>query len=470
MAFNSITFWLLFVGFLLVYGVIRSHQQRLVVLVAASLVFYIFGSFFHLLLLLGLGLSVFLLTRAIQQNASPGRRKLLLVVCIALNVGALALFKYANFLISILNDGSSFLGFSLAVPVVALALPLGISFFTFHNISYCVDVYNGQYRRQAGLLQFFGALLFFPKIVSGPITRPQEILPQLDKPTSIQWEVVRHGMLLVGLGLLKKTLADMLAPAAAGVFDATGPQSLLQAWTGTLAFTGQLYADFSGYTDIAIGLGQIIGLKLPKNFNLPYISRSPVEFWSRWHITLSSWIRDYLYMPVATAGRRSHPLLGLVVAMSLGGLWHGASWTFIVWGLYHGVLLAGSHGLSALWRRQGLGSQGALIQLAQIAITFYLVMIGFVLFRAPDISAAWSLITAMHGFAAVSSVLTHNASVMVVLVACAVVLPHIGDHLVSHRLEARPAHSLLHWGLVAGCVVATIIIPTQEVSFIYASF
>jgi D-alanyl-lipoteichoic acid acyltransferase DltB (MBOAT superfamily) len=416
-----------------------------------------------------LGLCVFLLTRGIQQASSPKRRKLLLVVCIALNVGALALFKYANFLISIVNDGSSMLGLSLTVPVVALALPLGISFFTFHNISYCVDVYNDQYRRQAGPLQFFGALLFFPKIVSGPITRPHQILPQLDTPSPIQWEVVRHGMLLVGLGLLKKTLADMLAPAAAGVFDAAGPQSLLQAWTGTLAFTAQLYADFSGYTDIAIGLGQIIGLKLPKNFNLPYISRSPVEFWSRWHITLSTWIRDYLYMPVATAGKRSHPVLGLVVAMSLGGLWHGANWTFIVWGLYHGVLLAGSHGLSALWRRQGLGG-GAPVHLAQVAITFYLVMIGFVLFRAPDIASAWSLIQAMHGLAAVSSVLSYDASMMVVLAACAVVLPHIGDHLVSHRLEARPAHPLLHWGLVAGCVVATIIIPTQEVSFIYASF
>jgi D-alanyl-lipoteichoic acid acyltransferase DltB (MBOAT superfamily) len=472
MNITTFTFWLFVVGFLFVYGVVRNHRSRLIVLILGSLMFYAAGSFAHLGLLLGLGLMVFLLTDQIQKSRSKRQRKLLLITCIAVNVAVLCLFKYSGFFLSIVNDVSGLVGssFSVSTTALALALPLGISFFTFHNIAHCIDVYNGQYRRKVGPLGFFGGLFFFPKIVSGPITRPADILPQLDQASQIRWEVVQHGMLLVGLGLLKKTLADMLAPVVVSIFDAAHPLSALEAWTGTLAFTAQLYADFSGYTDIALGLGLLIGLKLPKNFNLPYISRSPVEFWSRWHITLSTWIRDYLYMPVATSGRRSHPVLGLVVAMSLGGLWHGANWTFIVWGLYHGVLLAGSHGVSALWRRgHGTSKPGSLLQLGQMAITLYLVMIGFVLFRAPGLEAGGSLILAMHGIRAASSLWTYHGTMMLVLAACAVVAPHVADHL-AFRFEDKPAHPLLHWGLVTACVLATIVIPTQGATFIYASF
>jgi D-alanyl-lipoteichoic acid acyltransferase DltB (MBOAT superfamily) len=469
MSFTSFVFWLFFAGVLFFLGVVRDHLTRLIVLLLASLLFYGTGSLSHLALLLGLGLTVFVLTRRMQRTSSRRRRKLLLFTCIAVNVGVLALFKYSGFLVSIVNDVSRLVGSSLSISEAALALglPLGISFFTFHNIAHSVDIENGQYRHEVGALEFFSGLFLFPKIVSGPITRPHDILPQLDEPSRLRWGAVQHGMLLVGLGLVKKTLADMLAPVVIGAFDAVQP-STLEAWTGTLAFTAQLYADFSGYTDIALGLGLLLGLKLPRNFNLPYISRSPVEFWSRWHITLSTWIRDYLYMPVATSGRRPRPVLGLVVAMSLGGLWHGASWTFVVWGLYHGVLLAGSHGASALWRRGG-ASAGAVVRTGQVALTLYLVMVGFVLFRAPGIGAAGSLILAMHGVTSVPSLMTYEATVMVALAGCAVVLPHVADHL-ALRFEERPAHPLLHWGLVTACVLATIITPTQGATFIYANF
>jgi D-alanyl-lipoteichoic acid acyltransferase DltB (MBOAT superfamily) len=392
MLFTSFEFVFLFLPATLVgFMVLRplNYAASVLWLVLASLFFYGFWNAAYLWLLVPSIAVNYGLGRALDRHPGGASKKLLLALGIAANLGVLLYFKYAGFLVTnldLLLDAGLSLG--------AIVLPLGISFITFQKIAYLVDAYRGLARDQS-LLRFALFVSFFPQLIAGPIVHHAEIVPQF-KPaalTGVRAAQVAVGLALFAFGMFKKVvLADGLAPIANLVFGDAAQgvaPGLLAAWAGALAYTLQLYFDFSGYSDMACGLAVLFGVRLPANFYSPYKARSIIDFWRRWHITLSRFLRDYLYIPLG--GNRRGPArryINIMITMTLGGLWHGAGWTFVLWGLYHGLLLLVNHA----WR--GWRGAGRLAPLA-LPLTFLAVVVGWVLFRSESMAAARLMIEAM---------------------------------------------------------------------------
>ena len=462
MLFNTPVFWLFFIAVYLAYvALLRTTNARLWLLLMASLFFYgCWNPAFVPLLLFSIAVD-FYAGRA-MPDASPRRKRLLLVASLGVNLGALAVFKYSNFFTqSMLNP--IFAGFELDlwIPKLEILLPVGISFYTFQSMSYTIDVYRGQFQPRRDFLRFATSIAFFPQLVAGPIVRAAHLIPQVENGPRIDWASTRFGLVLIAAGLVKKTLADLLARVAEAGFDGQGAQSLIETWSAVLAFAGQIYCDFAGYTDIAIGLGLMMGFSFPRNFDLPYLSVSPIDFWRRWHISLSSWLRDYLYIPL---GGRLLRYRNVLITMVLGGLWHGANWTFLAWGFYHGMLLMVAHGL-----RDHSGDRlRGIPRPLSIAFTFYLVLIGWVFFRAQSLDVAWDIIGRLHGSTLGVEASAH-ASLDLLLVLSAVVFSHLLDWAVLTRRDVieRP---LWFWpSLVTGLTVALLWGGTGQ-EFIYFRF
>lgn len=394
MLFNSFEFLFVFLpATLLVYYLLRhwvAHHAALIALTIASLVFYSWWDIRYLPLLLGSIVLNHLLGRII---ASRGAQPWLAIGIIA-NLASIGLFKYADFFIGNFN---SVAGTSFAEP--NFALPLAISFFTFQQISFLVDVA----RKQATPGSLTGHALFvsfFPQLIAGPIVRHDQIAPQYAdaKRKDNLAENIGIGLSIFAMGLSKKVLlADNMEPFAASAFGAAArgdELGLLEAWTGALAYSFQIFFDFSGYSDMAIGLGRMFGYKLPINFNAPYRARSVIDFWRRWHITLSRFLRDYLYIPLG--GGRSglvRRMVNVAIVMVLGGLWHGAAWTFVAWGALHGLGLAWCHALNRFFPN-GLFSKARWLS---IFITFIFVTVAWVFFRAESFEAAGLVLSGMAG-------------------------------------------------------------------------
>jgi len=268
---------------------------------------------------------------------------------------------------------------------------------------------------------------------------------------------------------LKKTVADLLAIPAAAVFDAGGPVSLLETWTGVLAFAGQIYGDFSGYTDMAIGLALLLGFKIPLNFRLPYFATSPVDFWRRWHISLSSWLRDYLYIPLG-GNRNNRRLLNIFITMLLGGLWHGAAWTFVAWGAFHGAIITATHYLSERKALVGFSqSSSRWVKVLQWAMTLYLIMLSWVLFRATNMDSAWNILVNMHSIAGLPES-GPTAMLIFAMTVTVFALMHLMDLFVINRAEKFETRPWLFWpSLVIGAAICLLIgEPSSE--FIYFQF
>ena len=394
MLFNSYVFIFLFLpATVCVYYAARrwaGHAAALTVLAVASLVFYAWWDVRNVLLLGGSILGNY----AIGSRLEANRSRALLIAGIVLNLAVLALFKYANFFLANLGALS---GGPMAV--VALALPLGISFFTFEQITFLVDVMRGR-TRPGSLLSYAVFVGFFPHLIAGPIVQHRDLGGQLQDGSRRDdvWMNLSVGLSIFAVGLGKKVLlADNFAPLASGAFDAADRGALLSggaAWAGALCYTLQIFFDFSGYSDMAIGLARMLGYQLPVNFDAPYRSTSIVEFWRRWHISLSTFLRDYLYIPLG--GNRygeARRLINLMITMLLGGLWHGAGWTYVVWGGLHGLYLCIAH----LWsQRVGQGS-GALRRVFGWSVTMLAVVLAWVFFRAKTFAGAWLMLRAMAG-------------------------------------------------------------------------
>jgi len=322
-------------------------------------------------------------------------RRAWLIASIVTNLSLLGFFKYFNFALDTWNGVLAALGLSHLQPdlVLRVALPLGISFYTFQSMSYSLDIYRGRARPLSSVIDFALYVSLFPQLVAGPIIRFSELADQL-KGRTHTLEKFSRGASFFSLGMAKKILlANPCGFAADAAFNA-GSVDVLDAWIGALAYAFQIYFDFSGYSDMAIGLGLMFGFVFPKNFNSPYLAESITDFWRRWHISLSTWLRDYLYLPLG--GNRKGPwrtYVNLAVVMLLGGLWHGAAWNFVVWGGIHGVWLAIER---ALGKRS---LYGALPRPARVALTFLGVLITWVFFRAPDLPAAGRYLASMFGFA-----------------------------------------------------------------------
>jgi D-alanyl-lipoteichoic acid acyltransferase DltB (MBOAT superfamily) len=472
MPFNTLTFLAFFLAFFtLYYFVARSRRNKLWLVIFGSVVFYCFWDYRFLPLLVGTGLLDFFLARQIALTSDRKRKKRLVTVSVAANLCVLFVFKYAQFFVDNVVSGAQLIGIELPHTVLGIVLPVGISFYTFQSISYTVDVYRGTFRPKKNFLEFLGALTFFPHLVAGPIVRSSFILPQFETLSGARWADARQGFLLIAFGLAKKAIADMLSLTADRVFAGGEPLGLMDSWTGALAFTGQLYGDFSGYTDMAIGLALLLGFQLPKNFDLPFLSRNMVEFWRRWHISLSSWLRDYLYTPLAFRRHKGNPqvhtMWALFVTMLLCGVWHGAGWNFLVFGIYQGALLV----VTTLWlshRAASDGSDGLRIPtFLQIAFTFYLTMIGHILFRAGDLDTAWQVLRGMHA-PTVSSELQSSDWMLLALIVLAIVGSHAMDY-VATRTQASKRPWVL-WPCVVLAAALSIILSSNSRSFIYFQF
>lgn len=399
MLFNSYAFVLAFFPLILLltfWAARRSSQAATLILALASLIFYAWGEVSFLPLLGASILFNFVIGRAIVLARAQGRCRrvrLLLTGGVALDLLSIGYFKYSGFFVS---SFSTFLGVEAAP--LAIALPLGISFFTFTQIAFLVDSSRGQ-AKEYDFLRYLLFVTYFPHLIAGPILHHRETIRQFAGRTAfrLRGQDLAVGLSLFLIGLFKKvTLADGMAPIADAAFSAGGRLDLTmaEAWTGALAYSLQIYFDFSGYSDMALGLSRTMGIRFPLNFNSPYKATNIIDFWRRWHMSLSSFLRDYLYIPLG--GNRKGEIrrhANLMVTMLLGGLWHGAAWTFVVWGGLHGVYLIVNH----LWRRFFAPSSHPLASLAGWGATFLAVLLAWVYFRADSIELANKMICAMLG-------------------------------------------------------------------------
>jgi alginate O-acetyltransferase complex protein AlgI len=392
MLFSSSLFLFLFLPlFLAAYHLVPFPLRRFWLL-AASWVFYGWWRIDFLALLLAVSSAAWLIGRGIAASrvTRRARARAFLALGVALCVGTLAYFKYVNFGIESANALLGGLGLR-AIPLLDVVLPVGISFCTFKSISYLVDLYRGSLDAAGGWLEVALYIAIFPQVISGPIDRFGDLAPQLRRDAR-SFEDFGAGALRFMLGFCKKVLvADAVAPLANAVFALSRP-SLADSWLGAGAYTMQLYFDFSGYTDMAVGLGLMMGLRFMENFRSPYLSESITDFWRRWHISLSSWLRDYLYFPLGGSRRgKGRTILNLLIVMVLGGLWHGAAVTFVLWGAWHGLLLV-------IERLRGKASlMHKVPRPLAIAVTMILVIVGWVLFRASSLEGAARMYAGMIG-------------------------------------------------------------------------
>jgi len=399
MLFSSYTFLFQFLpAVVLAFAAARLHSPRagILVLVCASLVFYGAWRPVYLLLLIA---SIAVNFRLGLLMEHPYRRRAVGTIGVALNLALLGYFKYANFIL----DGIHALS-GAPLPFVAVVLPLGISFFTFQQIAYLVDVMRGA-KVERDIVSYTLFVSFFPHLIAGPLVHHAEMIPQFKRGRTGRSAVLAaRGLAIFAAGLFKKVviadnLAQFVSPAFAHV-DAGGSLTAPWAWLATLAYTMQIYFDFSGYSDMAIGLALLFGIRLPVNFRSPYKAASIIEFWRRWHITLSRFLRDYLYIPLGGNRRgEQRRYVNLMATMLLGGLWHGAGWNFLVWGGLHGLYLCVNH-LWQAWRgpSKPLFANG-LAKALSWTITFLAVVFAWVFFRAKTMAAAWQVLTALFGLA-----------------------------------------------------------------------
>jgi D-alanyl-lipoteichoic acid acyltransferase DltB (MBOAT superfamily) len=380
MLFNSTDFLVFFAAFALLYALVRGnlvHRNRLIV--AASWLFYGWWDWRFLGLLILSSLVDFKVGAAMGQARTPALRRRWLYLSLGFNLGMLGFFKYFGFFLDSFHELLGKLGVAQPSWTWAVVLPVGISFYTFQTLSYTLDVYAKRIEPSRDLTAFLAFVAFFPQLVAGPIERASHLLPQFLEPRIIRRLDLEEGLLLVLWGLFKKVVfADQLAPFAELAFDrapTSGPMILI----GLLAFSGQIYGDFSGYSDVARGLARMLGFDLMRNFDRPYFATDIRDFWRRWHISLSTWLRDYLYIPLG--GNRSGEVrtcLNLFLTMLIGGFWHGAAWNFVLWGAWHGLLLTGHR----LWNRLNLRMP---VWIAW-PLTLTAVGYGWLLFRAGSFS------------------------------------------------------------------------------------
>ncbi len=402
MLFNSHIFIFVFLPVTLIgffaLGALRSNTPARAWLLLTSLVFYGWWGLPYLLLLLASVLANYAAGRLIQKmrTTSPAWARRLLVLCVVLNLGMLGWLKYATF---VAGNIAALTGFDLAI--AAVVLPLAISFYTFQQIAYVVDAYRGDAAKY-GLLDYTLFVVFFPQLIAGPVVHHRDLIPQFWHSTTARFnpDNMATGIVFFVIGLLKKlAIADPVEGLATATFTSGGTPGALEAWLAVGAFTIGLYFDFSGYSDMAVGLARMFGLRLTYNFASPYQATSIIEFWRRWHMTLSRFLRDYVYIPLGGnryGARRRHA--NLMLTMLLGGLWHGAAWTFVAWGALHGLYLLVNHAWNgAVARAAVAGRRMALPGPVAQGITLLAVMLAWVFFAAPDFHTALNVLSGLAG-------------------------------------------------------------------------
>lgn len=395
MLFNSLSFLVFFAVVFSLHQCLPVGRGRKLLLLAASYAFYAAWNPPYLLILLFSTLLDWWLARLIWREADGGKRRALLVVSLIANLSLLGFFKYGDFALHNFQGLLATVGVAYAPPAWNIVLPVGISFYTFASLSYTIDVYRREIEADTPLADYALFVAFFPHLVAGPIVRARALLPQIAHPPKATAQQIGWGLTVVMIGLFfKSVLADaLLAPVADAVYNAPGSYHGVAALAGILGFAGQIYFDFGGYSLCAIGLALCFGYAFPDNFRAPYAARGFSDFWRRWHISLSAWLRDYLYIPLGgSRGSEFATCRNLMLTMLLGGLWHGASWMFVLWGALHGTYLVIERMLRA-WRPGWFEGRSADAVLT--VVTFVLVCVAWIPFRAPDLQACVNLLDAL---------------------------------------------------------------------------
>ena len=448
----------------------KIESPYVAILLLSSLVFYGWHVPAYLLVLLGAALIDFVAAQLMGDlpPARHDRRRALLVASLVANLGLLGFFKYGNFAAQATEELAAIGGWDLRLPEMSLVLPMGISFYTFQTLSYTIDVYRGQLAPVRNFWQFLLFISFFPQLVAGPIVRASEFLPQMPRPRRLRLRVFYEGVWLIIAGLfLKMVCADNLA-AYVDEFWARGSapetEATFSLWLG-LMFSGQIFADFCGYSTIARGLGYLLGYRFPLNFDAPYIAATFKNFWERWHITLSRWLRDYLYVPLGgNRGSRARTYVNLLTVMLLGGLWHGAAYTYIVWGAIHGVCLALERALQ-LHRRDGAYRapwlRGAWAVAVQAAV-----LVAWIYFRSATVTGATAFVANL-AFGA------WRAPAGWMLASTLFLLPLVAMHLhawLEERQHVRPLGAAAKAFLAAGMTYGILSLYGGTSDFIYFQF
>jgi alginate O-acetyltransferase complex protein AlgI len=472
MLFNSYVFLFGFLPPVLV-GVwaLRAKNPRLAFITIASWVFYAWWDWRFLPLMLSTTMVDYVAALAIHRSVSPRTRNAWLIGSLAVNLGLLGYFKYASFFLNSLNGIGKAVGASPGFPDLHILLPIGISFYTFNSMSYTIDVWRKRVEPTKHILEYTTFVALFPHLIAGPIVRFVDLQPQLRAPRpKLTSEAAGIGAYFFTCGLVKKLLlADQLAPHVDALFGtvhqagAVNHLGFVSSWAAAIGYALQLYFDFSGYSDMAVGLAWMIGFRFPQNFNSPYKAVNVSDFWRRWHMSLSAWFRDYLFIPLGGSRRGpSRTVVNLVVTMFLAGLWHGAAWTFVVWGLAHGLAL-GVHGVL---RNFGLTPKSTVVNRV---ITFLWVVAAFVVFRAQNLHIAGSMLGRMiglHGFDSLANLQTYLPGRFIFLLIALLAFAQFAPNTWEFKLKPRLVYGLAT-GVAAAIAVMSIAVPHP---FIYFQF
>jgi len=483
MIFNSYTFVAFFIIILILHHLPISWKFKKINLLIASYIFYAAWNPPFILLLWLSTVIDFFVGRALFTQNNPHKKKLLLVISLIGNLGMLCFFKYGTFLLDNFVSVVNLLGMKYHPATPSIILPAGISFYTFTTLCYTIDMYHKRSEPVKSMLDFSLFVTFFPHLVAGPIVRPPQLVPQFETERIASKKQMFDGLLLLSLGLfMKVVLADgMLSSTADTVFNSTDILSALDAWIGVLAFSGQIFLDFAGYSTCAIGVALCLGFVLPQNFNYPYAAIGFSDFWKRWHITLSSWLKDYLYIPLG--GNRHGKLrtyYALMLTMLLGGLWHGANWTFVAWGGLHGLYLwiekylrdrktANLH--KSTDKLFNAKKDNGLTGFFYALLTFILVNITWVFFRSNTFSKAWQMLISMTGTETDGKALLTTLAIIKVSVIIPIMV--ITHWFMRNTKVLDVAHQMSWWKLgIAWSTIVLLLIWSQESgnSFIYFQF
>ena len=476
MLFNSIEFLVFYLVVFCAYWAVPRRKARVILLLAASYYFYMSWNAKLAAVVAGSSLVDFFLAQALEGSAEQRTRKKFLIASIVMNLGLLFYFKYSNFFLESMGALLHGLGLGAQMPVLKLVLPIGISFYTFEAISYMVDVHMQRIKAEKNPLHFLLFISFFPRMVAGPIIRAKNFLPQLALEKEFDGARFDLGLRYVLMGLFKKmAIADRMAYLVDPVYASPGDYSTSAVWIAVLAYSLQIYCDFSGYSDIAIGTAHMLGFKLPGNFNMPYLSKNIAEFWRRWHISLSTWLRDYVFISLGgSRGTALKTAVTLMTTMTLCGLWHGAKWTFVAWGVVQGLMMIAQRAFGGFCKaRPGLKAamETAGGSALRVAITFMAVTLGWVIFRAQEFGKAGAVFHALfipqHGIMVRDPVGPWSLGVAYAIVVVAHAAAATGFWKKTSSKLAPPA-----WGVAYAAVVVAICMLAADSAkvFIYFQF
>lgn len=487
MLFVEFRFFWFFLAVFCVYWSLRENRARKIWLLLCSYVFYGAWDWRFLFLLMGSSALDYFVGMMLARTENPADRRRWLILSLCVNLGTIAVFKYCNFFISSAVVFAAWLGLPASLHTLDIIIPVGVSFYTFHSMSYTIDVYRGKMRAVPSILDVACFIGFFPQMVAGPIVRAVQFLPQLKSLRKFSEVDCRGALVLFLVGFVKKAcIADGVAPSVDKYFDSPENYSASSAWLAVLFYGIQIYCDFSGYTDMAIACARLLGYELTLNFNFPYLARNIADFWHRWHISLSSWLRDYLYIPLGgSRGSRWFVARNIMITMLLGGLWHGGAWTFVIWGGLHGLALVAHRE----WQRrtlgrtpsrplpevgEGLGDKEGVSPRRDWfgwlawALTFYWVCFTWIFFRSTDLKHAGVI---AKSFVFWQSPGTDDLGLrMIWIVILLGVVHRLNAHRVFSSWWRRPPAPVFAAGYGCAFAVVLLFIPPHYAPFIYFQF